>query len=53
MSTRQASDRSDGRMTQAERSALSDKRMFDAAVELINERGTQKTTLKEIGAGRL
>jgi AcrR family transcriptional regulator len=49
MSTRQASDRSDGRMTQAERSARSDKRMFDAAVELINERGTQKTTLKEIG----
>ena len=23
--------------------------MFDAAIELINERGTQKTTLKEIG----
>ena len=37
------------RMTQAERSALSDRRMFDAAIELINERGTQKTTLKEIG----
>ena len=38
-----------GRMTQAERTALSDQRMFDAAIELINERGTQKTTLKEIG----
>ena len=37
------------RMTQAERTALSDRRMFDAAVLLINERGTQKTTLKEIG----
>jgi AcrR family transcriptional regulator len=37
------------RMTQAERTALSDQRMFDAAINLINERGTQKTTLKEIG----
>ena len=37
------------RMTQAERTALSDKRMFEAAINLINERGTQKTTLKEIG----
>jgi AcrR family transcriptional regulator len=38
-----------GRMTQAERTALSDQRMFQAAVTLINERGTQKTTLKDIG----
>ncbi len=38
-----------GRMTQAERTALSDQRMFEAAVALINERGTQKTTLKDIG----
>lgn len=37
------------RMTQAERTALSDQRMFDAAITLINENGTQKTTLKEIG----
>ncbi len=37
------------RLTQAERSALSDRRMVDAAIELLNERGTQKTTLKEIG----
>jgi AcrR family transcriptional regulator len=37
------------RRTQAERTALSDQRMFDAAISLINERGTQKTTLKEIG----
>lgn len=37
------------RMTQAERTALSDQRMFAAAMSLINEHGTQKTTLKEIG----
>ncbi|MEH6568740.1 MAG: TetR family transcriptional regulator [Halioglobus sp.] len=49
MTKRQPSVRSEGRKTQAERTALSDRRMFDAAVELINERGTQKTTLKEIG----
>jgi AcrR family transcriptional regulator len=49
MAKREASVRSEGRKTQAERTALSDKRMFDAAIELINERGTQKTTLKEIG----
>jgi AcrR family transcriptional regulator len=35
--------------TQAQRTALSDRKMFDAAIALINERGTQKTTLKEIG----
>ena len=35
--------------TQAERTALSDQRMFDSAIALINERGTQKTTLKDIG----
>jgi len=49
MSKSKAQDRADGRMTQAERTALSDRRMFAAAIELINERGTQKTTLKEIG----
>ncbi len=37
------------RLTQAERTALSDQRMFAAAISLINERGTQKTTLKDIG----
>lgn len=37
------------RRTQAERTALSDERMFDAAIQLINERGTEKTTLKDIG----
>ena len=42
-------EQANGRMTQAERTALSDQRMFEAAIKLINERGTQKTTLKEIG----
>jgi AcrR family transcriptional regulator len=37
------------RRTQAERTALSDQRMLEVAIKLINERGTQKTTLKEIG----
>lgn len=37
------------RRTQAERTALSDQRMLEAAIKLINERGTQKTTLKDIG----
>ena len=37
------------RRTQAERTALSDARMFDAAMELIVEHGTHNTTLKEIG----
>jgi AcrR family transcriptional regulator len=49
MAKREADAPSEGRKTQAERTALSDKRMFDAAIELINEHGTQKTTLKEIG----
>jgi AcrR family transcriptional regulator len=35
--------------TQAERSALSDRAMLDAAVDLILERGTEKTTLQAIG----
>ena len=37
------------RLTQAERTALSDKRMLEVAIKLIVERGTEKTTLKEIG----
>ena len=44
-----AGEANEGRLTQAERTALSDRRMFEAAIDLINERGTQKTTLKEIG----
>jgi len=36
-------------LTQAERSALSDKAMLDAAVELVLEHGTEKTTLASIG----
>jgi AcrR family transcriptional regulator len=35
--------------TQAERTALSDARMLDAAVQLIVERGVDGTTLKEVG----
>ena len=35
--------------TQAERTALSDARMLDAAVQLIVERGADGTTLKEVG----
>lgn len=37
------------RMTQAERTALSDARMYEAAMELIVERGTHNTTLKDVG----
>lgn len=37
------------RRTQAERTALSDARMFDAAMQLIIEQGTHATTLKAVG----
>ncbi|MEM9183679.1 MAG: TetR/AcrR family transcriptional regulator [Pseudomonadota bacterium] len=37
------------RMSHAERTDLSDRRMLDAAIALIVERGTDKTTLKEVG----
>jgi len=37
------------RRTQAERTALSDARMFDAAMQLIVEQGTHATTLKAVG----
>jgi AcrR family transcriptional regulator len=37
------------RRTQSERTALSDERMFKVARELLVERGTHNTTLKEIG----
>lgn len=36
-------------LTQAERTAISDKAMLDAAIDLILERGTEKTTLQAIG----
>lgn len=42
-------DAQPGSRTQAERSAASDRRMLDAAIELILERGTEKTTLAAIG----
>ena len=38
-----------GRRTQAQRTARSDARMLEAAVQLICERGTAGTTLKEVG----
>ena len=37
------------RLTQTERTALSDNRMFEAAISLILEKGTVNTTLREIG----
>ena len=37
------------RLTQEQRTHLSEQRMFDAAMDLILEKGTTKTTLKEIG----
>ena len=37
------------RRTQAERTALSDARMLDAAVSLICDRGSARTTLKDVG----
>lgn len=40
---------SNGRRTQAERTALSDARMFESAKQIIVEKGTHNTTLKEIG----
>ena len=40
---------SPNRLTQADRSALSERRMLEAAVELMGERGYEKTTLAAIG----
>ncbi|HJW42605.1 MAG TPA: TetR/AcrR family transcriptional regulator [Rhizomicrobium sp.] len=37
------------KLTQAERTALSDRRMFEAACELISTQGVTNTTLREIG----
>lgn len=37
------------RITQVERSAMSDQQMLNAAVQLIVERGTEKMTLKDVG----
>ncbi|MCC5862700.1 MAG: TetR/AcrR family transcriptional regulator [Gammaproteobacteria bacterium] len=36
-------------LSQAERAALSDRRMIEAAIELVVERGVEKATLKDIG----
>ncbi len=37
------------RKTHAERTELSDSRMFDACIKLVVEQGTEKTTLKAVG----
>lgn len=37
------------RRTQAERSALSDRRMIEASIDLVTRRGCEKTTLQAIG----
>lgn len=37
------------RKTQAERTAISDKKMYDAAMQLISQSGTHNTTLKDVG----
>lgn len=44
-----AEQRSNGGLTQAERSAISDKAMLDAAIDLVIEHGTEGTTLAMIG----
>lgn len=41
-------DRNRRRLTQAERTALSDTRMFNAAMQLISGQGANRTTLREI-----
>lgn len=45
---RPAPGRGRRRLTQAERSALSDTRMFNAAMQLISVQGANRTTLKDI-----
>ena len=42
-------NQNDVRLTQAERTELSDQRMFEAAIELINQYGPSGTSLKEVG----
>ena len=39
----------DARLTQAERTDISDKKMFDTAVELINQHGPAATSLSDVG----
>lgn len=45
----QAAEQNGQSLTQAERTAISDKAMIDAAIDLILEHGTDKTTLQAIG----
>ncbi|MFT6408622.1 MAG: AcrR family transcriptional regulator, partial [Arenicella sp.] len=39
----------DARLTQAERTDISDQKMFDTAVSLINQRGAAATSLSDVG----
>ena len=47
--TADSAQRSGAGLTQAERTAISDKAMLDAAIDLVIEHGTEKTTLAMIG----
>jgi AcrR family transcriptional regulator len=47
--TKKRNSLKNARRTQAERTALSDERMFEAAMQLIIEVGTHSTTLKAVG----
>ncbi len=47
--TKKAINQDKPQLTQAERTELSDQRMFDATVRLIVERGTQNTRLTDVG----
>ncbi|MFT5135554.1 MAG: AcrR family transcriptional regulator [Arenicella sp.] len=49
MATLSVSNNSEGRLTQAERTEISDQRMFDATVQLVVENGPAGTSLKEVG----
>ena len=44
-----ASTANEGRLTQAERTEISDQRMFDATVQLVVEHGPAGTSLKDVG----
>ena len=44
-----ANHQANGRLTQAERTEISDQRMFETTVDLIVSRGTAATSLKEVG----
>ena len=47
--TTDAAQRPGAGLTQAERTAISDRAMLNAAIDLVIEHGTEKTTLAMIG----